>query len=382
MHPASDALGLSGSDAVLHAEACVFSEHAVAPHGTAIDREDQMAPQVIAELRGAGLFGMNVPASLGGLERGAVAIGLCHEALAPASSAVRSILTVHGMVCEALGRWANAQQKARLCPDLARGDAIAAFALSEDGAGSDTTAVATTAVDDGSCYRLTGRKLWVTGGQLATVYLVVAKCDGKDLALLVDRETPGLQVEPVSGMLGLRGAMLANLEFHDCLVPQDNRIGATGMFAGGAIASALDFGRYTVAWGAVGVTRACLEQTMLYADTRRQGGGLLRDHQLVSALLADMIVSVRTSSLLCLRAGRLREAKDRHALWETAAAKYFAASAAATAASSAVQIFGAIGCAPDHPAQRHYRDAKILEIIEGSTQIQQQLVTKLRYESL
>ena len=382
MGPQSDALGLTGPDEDLHAEACAFSESAVAPYGAAIDREDTMAPEVIAELRRAGLFGMNVGAALGGLARGPVAIGLFHEALAQASSAVRSVLTVHGMVCESLGRWANAEQRERWCPGLASGDAIAALALTEEGAGSDAAAISATAVDDGACYRLNGRKLWVTGGQLATIFLVVAKCEGKDIALLVDRETPGLEVEPVSAMLGLRGAMLGNLSFRDCPVPRGHRIGATGLAATGAIASALDFGRYTVAWGAVGIARACLEQSLGYADTRRQGGGLLRDHQLVSALLADMIVGVRAASLLCLHAGRLREAKDPQALWETAAAKYFAASTAATAASSAVQIFGARGCSPDHPAQRHYRDSKILEIIEGSTQIQQQLVTRLRYESL
>ncbi|MER8903903.1 acyl-CoA dehydrogenase family protein [Mesorhizobium sp. M0772] len=382
MQVASDALGLTVSDRDIHAAACAFAECAVAPHGAAIARDDEMAPEVIGELQRAGLFGMNLSDAQGGLALGPIAIGLYHEALGQASSAVRSILTVHGMVCEALNRWGSAEQRARWCVSLAHGDAIAAFALTEDGAGSDVTAIGAAAVDGGSYYRLTGRKLWVTGGQLAKVFLVLAKCEGEDVALLVERDTPGLDVEPVSAMLGLRGAMLGNLNFRDCAVPRSQRIGATGLTVGGVIATALDFGRYTVAWGAVGIGRACLEQSMDYAETRSQGGKLLRDHQLVSALLADMIVGVRAASLLCLHAGRLRETKDPQALWETAAAKYFAASMAAAVASSAVQIFGARGCSSDHPAQRHYRDAKILEIIEGSTQIQQQLVTRLRYASL
>jgi alkylation response protein AidB-like acyl-CoA dehydrogenase len=182
-------------------------------------------------------------------------------------------------------------------------------------------------------------------------------------------------------MLGHRGAMLASLAFADCKVPGDRCIGRVGFGVDAVAASALDFGRYTVAWGCVGIGQACLDICLQHTAIRRQFGKALAEHQLIRALLTDLLAGVRYSGLLCMHAGRLRDLGESDALRETCLAKYVSARMCAEAASNAVQIHGAAGCISAHAAQRHYRDAKIMEIIEGSTQIQQDLIARLAYDT-
>jgi alkylation response protein AidB-like acyl-CoA dehydrogenase len=154
-------------------------------------------------------------------------------------------------------------------------------------------------------------------------------------------------------------------------VPAENLVGRAGFGLSHVAASALDYGRYSVAWGCVGLLRACLEASVRHAHERRQFGSLLKDHQLIRRMLTDMMTDARAARLLCLRAGNLKDAGDPSASVETLVAKYFAARAAMRAAGDAVQIHGAVGCSAESPVSRYFRDAKVMEIIEGSNEIQQ-----------
>ena len=218
---------------------------------------------------------------------------------------------------------------------------------------------------------LDGHKKWTTFGQLAGLFLVLAQCEGKPTAFLVERESPGLAVRPLQGVWGTRASMLAELTFAGCRVPRESLLGRIGFGLSHVLAAALEHGRYSVAWGAVGIGQACLDACRSYTAERRQFGVPLADHQLIRRMLTDMIVDVRAARLLCLRAGWLRDQRDPGAFMETMAAKYFASTMAVRAANDAVQVHGANGFSDDYPVGRYLRDAKVTEIIEGSTQIQQ-----------
>ncbi len=300
-----------------------------------------------------------------------IAYGLLTEEIGRGCSSVRSLLTVHDMVAHAIQRWGSPAQKQRCLPAMARGEILGALALSEPEAGSDAKSVQTTAADAGDAWVLNGRKKWTTYGQLADLFLVLAQADGKPTAFLVERETPGLAVRPLHGITGTRASMLAEIFFEGCRVPKENLLGRPGFGVSHVISAALEHGRYSVAWGSVGLGQACLDASRAYAAGRRQFGVPIADHQLIRRMLTNMIVEVRAARLLCLRAGWLRDAGDPGASGEIMVAKYYASTMATRAASDAVQIHGANGCSEDYPVGRYLRDSRVMEIIEGSTQIQQ-----------
>ena len=343
----------------------------IAPHAGRWDREEAIPPQLIGRLREQGYLGSNVAAEHGGAGRDMIAYGLLTEEIAKGCSSVRSLLTVHDMVAHAVQRWGSREQKERYLPLLARGEILGALALSEPNAGSDAKSIETTAADAGDDWVLAGRKKWTTFGQIAGLFLVFAQVEGRAAAFLVERETPGLSVRPLKGILGTRASMLAEIELAGCRVPKASLLGRVGFGISHVAAAALEHGRYSIAWGSVGIVQACLDACRTYASERRQFGAPLADHQLIRRMLTDMIVDVRAARLLCLRAGWLRGAGDPGAFMETMAAKYFASRLAVRAANDAVQIHGANGCSEDYPVGRYLRDAKVMEIIEGSTQIQQ-----------
>jgi glutaryl-CoA dehydrogenase (non-decarboxylating) len=193
-------------------------------------------------------------------------------------------------------------------------------------------------------------------------------------ALFIKKHTPGFSIKPIAGMLGFRSAMLAELEFVNCCIPAENIIGKPGFGFSHIAGTALDLGRYGIAWGAVGLSRACLEASIKYAKTRHQFGSRLGDHQMIQSMLARMITETKAAGLLCLNAGYLKDCKSPEAIMETVIAKYYASKVAMKSEADAVQIHGANGCSSEYPVQRYFRDAKIMEIIEGSSQIQKILI--------
>ncbi len=364
-------LELTAGQRAARAEFRAFTATAIAPHAGRWDREESIPAGLIDELRQRGYLGSNVPPDFGGPGRDMITYGLLTEEIAKGCSSVRSLLTVHDMVAHAIHRWGSRAQRERWLPHLARGEVIGALALSEPNAGSDAKSVETVAIDAGHAWVLEGRKKWTTFGQIANLFLVLAQADGKPTAFLVERESPGLTVCPLKGILGTRASMLAEITFDGCRIPKENLLGRAGFGVSHVIAAALEQGRYSVAWGSVGIGQACLDACQTYAAERKQFGVPIGDHQLIRRLLTEMIANVRAARLLCLRAGWLRDTGDPGAAGEVMLAKYFASTMATRAANDAVQIHGANGCSEDYPVGRYLRDSRVMEIIEGSTQIQQ-----------
>jgi glutaryl-CoA dehydrogenase (non-decarboxylating) len=375
-------LELTPEQRAARAEFRGFVTEEIVPHAGRWDREQAIPMELVGRLRERGWLGSLIPADFGGPGRDMITYGLLTEEIGKGCSSVRSLLTVHDMVAWAIQRWGNRAQKERFLPPMARGERLGALALSEPNAGSDAKSVETTAILDGDAYVLQGRKKWTTFGQIAHLYLVLAQCEGKPTTFLLERETPGLTVRPIQGMTGTRASMLAELLIDGCRVPRESLLGRIGFGVSHVLAAGLEQGRYSVAWGSVGIGQACLEASLRYASERQQGGVLIGEHQLIRAMLSDMITNVRAARLLCLRSGYLRDQNDPGAFMETMVAKYFASTTATRAAADAVQIHGANGCHEDYPVGRYLRDSRVMEIIEGSTQIQQITISRFDFQEL
>ncbi len=346
-----------------------FVDAEIFRHADQFDRQESIPSRLIRKLGKQGYLGLNLPGQYGGAGKDMITLGLLHEEVGRACSSVRSLLTVHGMVAQAVLRWGSGLLKERWLPRLATGEVIGAYGLTEPNVGSDAQSIETHAERVGDLYVLNGRKKWISFGQIADVFLIFARCQDKPTALFVERETPGLSLEPISGMLGTRAAMLAEVYLKDCRIPKDNLIGREGFGFTHVLPATLDFGRYSVACGCVGIAQACLEACIKYAGERKQFGSYLKDHQLIRQMITEMIVNIKAARLLCYQAGYYKDAGDPRTLTETLVAKYFASTMATRVASNAVQIHGAHGCSSESSVQRYLRDAKVMEIIEGSTQI-------------
>ncbi|HEX2211251.1 MAG TPA: acyl-CoA dehydrogenase family protein [Longimicrobium sp.] len=341
----------------------------VAPFAGGWDREGRTPRTVVKKMAAEGYLGAVVPGELGGTGMDAVTFGLLNEELGRGCSSLRSLLTVHSMACHAIVRWGSRAQKEAWLPRMARGELIGAFGLSEPNVGSDAAAIETTAELDGDTYVLRGTKKWTTYGQIADALLCFARADGKPVAFLIDLHVPGVAVAPLE-IAGTRASMLAEITFDGARVPKENRLAGPGFGLAVAL-SVLELGRYSVAFGSVGIIKACLDAAAAYASKRVQGGSVIAEHQLVQAQLAEMATDYRAARLLCLHAGWLRDQGDPQGGREVFHAKYFASLAATRAAVAAVQIHGANGLTDAYPVERYLRDSRVMEIIEGSTQIQQ-----------
>jgi glutaryl-CoA dehydrogenase (non-decarboxylating) len=358
-----------------------FADEMIVPYADQFDAEERMPRSLIDELARRKYLAATLPAEVGGLGGDAITFGLLNEEIGRGCSSVRSLLTVHTMVSQAILRWGSGQQKDHWLPRLASGEIIGAFALSEPDVGSDAKSVTTTVTRHKGCFLLNGCKKWITYGQIADLFLLFAQCDGQPTAVLVERNSPGLTVMPLQGMLGTRAAMLAELHLDACEVPDQNLLGGIGFGFAAVAASALDWGRYSVAWGCVGIGQACLEASLAYSQMRQQFGVYLKKHQLIRQMITNMVTNVDAARLLCCQAGYLMDKGDVAVAAEIFKAKYFASTMATRIAADAVQIHGANGCSAAYPLQRYWRDAKIMEIIEGSTQIQQLVIAKHAFAS-
>jgi len=350
-----------------------FVDEFVTPVAAAYDASGTIPPPVLDAVSAAGLWAAVLPAARGGSGTGMVDFGVLHEEVGRGCSSLRSMLTVHSMVLHALDRWGTPSLRERWLEPMLSGQVLGGFCLTEPEAGSDIAALRTTARRSGSGYQIDGLKQWTTGGQRAGVLLTFARTERGISVFLVDGSDPGVSRQPVEGMLGTRASMLAHIRFEGALVGADALIGVEGAGLGLA-AGLLDIGRYSVACGSVGIIQACLEASVRHAAARAQGGAPLRQHQLIQQLITKMAVDAQAARLLCEHAGSLKDTGSPATLAATCHAKYFASTAALRAASDAVQVQGAAGCAPGADVARYFRDAKVMEIIEGSTQILELLI--------
>ncbi|MBF0450069.1 MAG: acyl-CoA dehydrogenase family protein [Candidatus Magnetomorum sp.] len=356
-----------------------FVDDEIFPYADDYDQQQRIPMKTIKKFAEKGWLGVTIPTENGGLEMDTISWGLLCEEIGRASSSFLSLITVHYMLCKALTSWGTDFQKEYWLPKLANGEILGAFGLTEPEFGSDAKNVGTSAHFADGDYVLNGSKKWISCGQIADLFLIIAQCDGAPCAFIVEKNTPGFFVEPINDMLGFRAAMLAELRMKDCRIPEKNLVGKIGFGFSHVAAAALDSGRYTIAWGCVGLGRACQEASISYATERKQFDNYIKDHQLIQKMIADMITNVKAARLLCFNAGYLKSTKDPQMIMATSIAKYFASKMAAKASSDAVQIHGANGCSSLYPVQRYMRDAKIMEIIEGSNQMQQILIARYGY---
>jgi alkylation response protein AidB-like acyl-CoA dehydrogenase len=364
------------------ASAREFVDAHVAPGANEFEQKGRLPEELLDLMSAAGVWAPFLPAEVGGAGLDMVTLGEIHEEFGRGCSSVRSLLTVHTMASWALQRWGSAVQLERWAAKMATGEVLGAFCLTEPDAGSDAAGIRTTAVASDGGWVLNGVKKWITNGQRADLFLVFAKTANSIGAFLVPRPSPGVQVRPIKEILGTKASMLAEVTFNDVALDEHALLGPSGFTAGMVLTGTLDLGRYSVATGSVGIIQACLDACTDYTSKRKVGDSLLRDKPLIQAKMTEMVTDVRAARMLCEEAGRLKDAGEASTIMATWVAKYFASTAAARHASEAVQIHGANGFGPDYPVARLYRDAKVMEIIEGSNEIQRMTIAGEAYREM
>jgi glutaryl-CoA dehydrogenase (non-decarboxylating) len=354
-----------------------FARKEVAPVIKDFDREQQMAPFILPRLAELGILGICLPLRYGGQGLDYISLGLVCEELEAVDTTLRVILSVHiGLNSLGIFQWGTEDQKQRFLIPQARGEKIACFALTEPGAGSDVAAMKSTARRTGDMYILNGEKMWISLATKADNALVVARTnpDAPDphdglTAFLVELDSPGVTRGDIHGKLGVRAGSTGWIAFQDVKVPAENRLGEEG--EGFKIAmSCLDNGRYTVASGATGLIRACLEASVKYAHERQAFGREIGKFQLVQQKIACMVQSYETARLLYLRAGWMKNMGQRNTR-ETSLAKWFATDASFQAASDAIQVHGAYGYSDEYDVERYLRNSKGAVVYEGTSEIHQ-----------
>ena len=370
-------LTLTDEQASFRALARDFLDREVVPHRAAWDRAESVDLAIIPKLGEIGFFGLTIPEEYGGVGGDYVTYVLAAEELGRADSAIRGIVSVSsGLFGTSVLQHGTEEQKQRWLPDIAAGRMLGCFGLTEPGNGSDAGNLRTRARRDGDDWVIDGSKIFITNGTWADVALVFARTsdDGPRgvSAFLVPTDTPGFEATEVKGKLGLRGQATAALSFDGVRVPADALLGEEGK--GFKIAmQTLDKGRVTIAASCVGIVQGCLEETVKYTGEREQFGQPIASFQLVQEMIADMSLDADAARLLTWRAADLMQ---RGEPFGTAAskAKLFASEAAVRASNLAVQAFGGYGFIDEYPVQKYLRDARVMTLYEGTSQVQKLLI--------
>jgi alkylation response protein AidB-like acyl-CoA dehydrogenase len=349
----------------------------VEPFADQWDREQRVPDSVISLLAKSRYLGCSLPQTYGGQGWDTVTFGLLNEAFGRGSSALTGVLTVQAMVSMALLKWGSKDQKENWLPALAKGKLVAAFALTEPDAGSDLQSLATEFTPKGEHFILNGNKKWISCAQIAEVFLVFGKLAQRSVACLVPKNTPGLSIEPIRDLMGFRAAGLAEIHFENVEVPSANLVGKPGFALSHVAPVGLQYGRISTACSALGLLRGCFEESIAHASRRKIGEKTVGDFGMIRSLIAKMGTDLEAGNLLCHNACRAEDAHRPEVFEKVLVAKYFTSRAAVRAASDAVQIKGASGCHASSAVSRYYRDAKIMEIIEGTTQIHEDLLGKV-----
>jgi glutaryl-CoA dehydrogenase (non-decarboxylating) len=350
-----------------------FVDERVLPHAVENDIEHRLERSIIDGMAEIGLLGIVIPPEYGGSGNDFVSEALACEEIERGEPAFRTLMSVHvGLNSLSLVRFGTEEQKQRFLAPQARGEKIACFGLTEPEAGSDVAALRTTATRDGDVYRLNGQKAWISYATVADHALVFAKTDPAGghrgiSAFLVETSTPGVSSAETRHKLGVWAGSTGELFFDDAEVPAENRVGDEG--EGFRIAMySLDQGRFTVAAGACGVIRACLERSIAYARERETFGRAIGRNQFVQDMIAEMVVGYETSKLLVMQAAWLKDQDVRNTR-ETSLAKMHATESALRAAELAIRIHGAAGYSSEYGIERYLRNACAPVIYEGTTQI-------------
>ncbi|KJK14303.1 acyl-CoA dehydrogenase [Pseudomonas sp. NPDC087612] len=357
-----------------------FAQERLRPFAEQWDREHRFPKEAIQEMAELGLFGMLVPEQWGGSDTGYVAYAMALEEIAAGDGACSTIMSVHNSVgCVPILKFGSEQQKQQFLTPLASGAMLGAFALTEPQAGSDASSLKTRARRDGDHYVLNGCKQFITSGQNAGVVIVFAVTDpeaGKRgiSAFIVPTDSPGYQVARVEDKLGQHASDTCQIVFENLRVPVANRLGEEGEGYKIALAN-LEGGRIGIASQSVGMARAAFEVARDYARERESFGKPLIEHQAVAFRLADMATRVAVARQMVLHAAALRDA-GRPALVEASMAKLFASEMAEKVCSDALQTLGGYGYLSDFPLERIYRDVRVCQIYEGTSDIQRMVIAR------
>ena len=347
-----------------------------------IERDENQAfpTEQIKKLGELGFMGMMVDPKYGGAGMDTISYVLAMEELSKVDASASVVVSVNNsLVCWGLEKYGTEEQKQKYLVPLAKGEIIGAFCLSEPEAGSDATSQQTTAVDMGDHYLLNGTKNWITNGNTASVYLVIAQTNPEKghrgiNALIVEKGMPGFEVGLKENKLGIRGSDTHSLLFNDVKVPKENRIGDDG-FGFKFAMSTLSGGRIGIASQALGIASGAYELSLEYSKQRKAFGKAISDHQAVAFKLADMATEIEAARLLCLKSAWLKDNKMNFDK-ESAMAKVFASEVAMKTTTEAVQIHGGYGFVKEYHVERLMRDAKITQIYEGTSEIQRIVISR------
>jgi alkylation response protein AidB-like acyl-CoA dehydrogenase len=358
--------------------AAEIAQREIAPHIAQWDREHLFPRPLYATLTQAGIMGIIVPEEYGGVGADYVSYALAIEELARVDAGTAVTVSVHSMICSALVKLGSEEQKRRWLPALATQDMIAGFALTESDAGSDAANIRATGKRTADGYVLRGRKQWCTNGSYAGVVMAMFRTGSGGAkgvsAFLIDPATPGITVERVTDKLGIHTSNTCDLTFDEVAVARDALLGEEGGGFGNAL-TALTSGRIGIAAQATGILAACLDESVRFAKERSAFGRPIAAFEGVSFKIAQMATDLDAARGLVYRAAALADAGKPFTI-EASKAKLFASTAARKHAAEALQIHGGYGYTTEFPVERHYRDAKITEIYEGTSEIQQLIIAR------
>jgi alkylation response protein AidB-like acyl-CoA dehydrogenase len=357
-----------------------FAAREIASGATARDEAARFPTELIPKIAGLGLFGINIPQDYGGAGLDALSAAMIIEEIARFDAAVALMIASHNSLCAAhILSFGNDTQRKKYLPSLASGEKLGAWGLTEPHSGSDAAALKTNATDNGDHWTLNGEKQFITQGSTAGVYVIMASTDparGKAgiSAFIVERGTPGLNVGKIENKLGVRASDTAALHLEDLRLPKENLLGQlNGAFKD--VLQILQGGRIGVGAMGVGIARGALEESLKYAQEREQFDKPLAQFEAIQWMLADMATEIEAARLLIQRAARLKDLGQPF-LKAAAQAKLYAAEVAMRATSKAIQIHGGYGYMKDCPVERYFRDAKLCEIGEGTSEIQRIIIAK------
>jgi alkylation response protein AidB-like acyl-CoA dehydrogenase len=363
-----------------------FARQELAPHTAAWDRDAYFEPSLIRKLADLGFFGMMIPEEHDGLALDTLTYLVALEEIATVDASAAVMLSVHNSLpTQMILRWGSDDQKTRYLKPMARGEKLGVFALSEPEAGSDAASLTTQAVRDGDCWVINGTKSWVSSGAYAGVAIVMARTDTPKnrhgargiTAFIVTPDMPGFHVGKKEDKMGLRASPTVSLVFDNLRVPAANVLGKEGMGFVYAMQS-LDNGRLGISAQALGIAEAALRASVAYAAERKQFGKPIKEFQAIQFKLADMAMRIAASRSLLHNAAT---AKDRgeHMTQFSAMSKLMSSETAMWVTTQAIQIFGGYGYVKDYPVERLFRDAKVTEIYEGTSEIQRVVIARELY---
>jgi alkylation response protein AidB-like acyl-CoA dehydrogenase len=370
-------LALTEEQELLRSTAADFVDTEVVPNRARWDRDELVDREIVGRLGELGFLGLTLPEELGGTPVDSRSYCLLMEELGRGDSAIRGIVSVSlGLVGKSIAAYGTEDQRKEWLPGIASGETLACFGLTEPGTGSDAGNLTTRARRDGNDWLLTGEKVFITNGTWAQVALVFARTGGEGprgvTAFLVPTDAAGFEAREIKGKLGLRGQATASLHLDEVRVPDANRLGEEGKGFRVAM-SALDKGRMSIAAGCVGIARGCLEAATGYAKQRVQFGKPIAAHQLVQELLAETAVDVDAGRMLTWLVADLLDRGESIGL-AASKAKLFASEAAVRAANNCLQVFGGYGYIDEYPVGKYLRDARVMTLYEGTSQVQKLII--------